>query len=667
MQKINNYKIILKYLFVPGLILTVAGLVPIFLTQTQTILYLTLVIVGSVFLFIWLVYLLVTGRSFWQKRSTQIGTNAFISTLSLLTILALINFIAVRYSPRIDLTENQLYTLSLQTQEIIKNLDKPTKVYVFDKEINPRDEDLLENYQRYNDNFKFELVDPDKQVALTQQFNVQSLGDVYLEYEDKKQLVQTLISFNQREPLSEIELTNAIATIQKDYIPKIYVLQGHGEYSLEANPEGSLSEASKSLESKGYEIKTLNIVENGGIPDDANVIIIASPKRELFDQEVTALQEYSKQGGNLLLLLDPNIDPGLDPILKDWGIKLDNRIVIDGSGAGNIVGLGPTTPFITNYGNHPITEEFTNSISFYPLSRPVDTIEVENVQGTSLLVTSEQMWAESNLDSEEVTFDPQEDISGPFDLGVALTRTIPSETVENQVKEDNKAEAEKTDNNQESSAKNNDDIDNTNKNETEKNNDSPPKETDKVTDSNKDETENSNKSQSEETDSNKDETEKNNDSPPKETDKVTDSNKDETENSNESQSEKTDSNKDEIENSNESPPKETDKVTDSNKDETENNNNVNKDKIESRLVVIGNSTFATNNLFNQQLNGDVFLNSVQWLSNQDEQTLSIRPKQAKDRRLNLSPFQATIVPILSLAVFPLLGLIAAGITWWRRR
>ncbi|WP_425340806.1 GldG family protein [Crocosphaera watsonii] len=394
-------------------------------------------------------------------------------------------------------------------------------------------------------------------------------------------------SINQREPVSEIELTNAIATIQKDYIPKIYVLQGHGEYSLEANPEGSLSEASKSLESKGYEIKTLNIVENGGIPDDANVIIIASPKRELFDQEVTALQEYSKQGGNLLLLLDPNIDPGLDPILKDWGIKLDNRIVIDGSGAGNIVGLGPTTPFITNYGNHPITEEFTNSISFYPLSRPVDTIEVENVQGTSLLVTSEQMWAESNLDSEEVTFDPQEDISGPFDLGVALTRTIPSETVENEVKEDNKAEAEKTDNNQESSAKNNDDIDNTNKNETEKNNDSPPKETDKV--------------------------------------------------------------------------------TDSNKDETENNNNVNKDKIESRLVVIGNSTFATNNLFNQQLNGDVFLNSVQWLSNQDEQTLSIRPKQAKDRRLNLSPFQATIVPILSLAVFPLLGLIAAGITWWRRR
>ena len=383
MRKISNYKIILKYLFIPGLVLTVAGSVPIVLTQTTSILYLSLTIGGGLCLFIWLIYLLVTGRSFWKKRSTQTGTNAFVSIFSFLVILALINFIAVRYSPRIDLSDNQLYTLSPQTQQIVENLDQPTKVYIFDKEINPQDKELLENYQRYSNNFKYELVDPDIEVGLTQTFDVQSLGDVYLEYENKKQLVQTLIVFNQKEPLSEIKLTNAIAKIQKDDIPKIYLLQGHGEYSIEPSPEGSLSEATSSLESKGYEVRPLNIVENSGIPDDADVIIIASPKRELFEQEVTALQDYYEQGGNLFLLLDPNTNSGLEPILEDWGIKLDNRLIIDGSGAGSIVGLGPTTPFITNYGNHPITEAFTNSISFYPLSRPVDTVEVENVQATS--------------------------------------------------------------------------------------------------------------------------------------------------------------------------------------------------------------------------------------------------------------------------------------------
>jgi ABC-type uncharacterized transport system involved in gliding motility auxiliary subunit len=440
MKKLSNYKKILKYLFIPGLILTVAGLVAALMTKTWSILYLTLVILGGIFLVIWLLFILITGRSFWQKRSTQTGTNALVSTVSLIAILGLINFIAVRYSPRIDLTENQLYTLSPETQEIVKNLQKPTLVYIFDKETNPQDQDLLENYRRYNENFEFEIVDPDLKVGLTKEFDVKSLGDVYLKYGDKKQLVQTLIAFNQREALSEIKLTNAIETIKKDYIPKVYVLQGHGEYSLEESQEGSLSQARSSLESKGYEVKPLNLVENVGIPEDADVIIIASPKRKLFDQEVALLKQYSDTGGNLLLLLDPTTDPGLEPLLKEWGIKLDNRIIIDGSGAGNTVGLGPTTPFITTYGNHPITQEFSNSISFYPLSRPVDTVEVENITATSLLVTSEQMWAESNLESEEVTYDPQEDISGPFDLGVALTRKINQETSNKKTTEDNNTE-----------------------------------------------------------------------------------------------------------------------------------------------------------------------------------------------------------------------------------
>ncbi|ACB52991.1 unknown [Crocosphaera subtropica ATCC 51142] len=635
MKKISNYKTILKYLFIPGLILTVAGLVPLFITKTQSILYLSLVIAGGIFLFIWLIYLLVTGRSFWQKRSTQTGTNAFVSVLSLVIILGLINFIAVRYSPRIDLTENQLYTLSPETQEIVKNLDKPTKVYVFDKEITPQDEDLLENYQRYNNNFQFELIDPDIKVGLTEQFNVQSLGDVYLEYGDKKQLVQTLIVFNQREPLSEIKLTNAIEKIKKDYIPKIYLLQGHGEYSLEPSPEGSLSEATNSLESKGYEVNPLNLVENAGIPDDADVIIIASPKRQLFEQEVTALKEYSEQGGNLFLLLDPNTDPGLEPILKDWGIQLDNRIIIDGSGSGNIVGLGPTTPFITNYGNHPITEEFANSISFYPLSRPVDTVEVENIEATSLLVTNEQMWAESNLESEEVIFDPEEDIPGPFDLGVALTRTIDKEVVNNDTKEDNQ------------NSETNEGIENLDESENKEieNNNNSEQETEEQNQSDSSDNEVNNNTEQEKDDNNSETI--NNQS---------DVNEEETEGNNNSDSSVNDeTNKNQKEENT------------SNPSNNEQNNNPEKEQIESRLVVIGNSTFATDSLFNQQLNGDVFLNSVQWLSNQDDQPLSIRPKEPKDRKLNLSPLQANIITILSLGIVPLLGLIAAGITWWRRR
>jgi ABC-type uncharacterized transport system involved in gliding motility auxiliary subunit len=88
---------------------------------------------------------------------------------------------------------------------------------------------------------------------------------------------------------------------------------------------------------------------------------------------------------------------------------------------------------------------------------------------------------------------------------------------------------------------------------------------------------------------------------------------------------------------------------------------------ESKVIVIGNSTFATDGLFEQQLNGDIFLNSVEWLTSGDNATLSIRAKEPENRRVNLNPLQANLVFWLSIAVMPLLGFTLAGVTWWRRR
>jgi len=88
---------------------------------------------------------------------------------------------------------------------------------------------------------------------------------------------------------------------------------------------------------------------------------------------------------------------------------------------------------------------------------------------------------------------------------------------------------------------------------------------------------------------------------------------------------------------------------------------------ESRLVVIGNSSFATDGLFDQLLNGDVFLNSVRWLTQQDQQALSIRPRETKNRRFTLSPQQANLAVLTALGLLPLIAFTGAGILWWRRR
>ncbi|NJO67332.1 MAG: ABC transporter, partial [Leptolyngbyaceae cyanobacterium RM1_405_57] len=88
---------------------------------------------------------------------------------------------------------------------------------------------------------------------------------------------------------------------------------------------------------------------------------------------------------------------------------------------------------------------------------------------------------------------------------------------------------------------------------------------------------------------------------------------------------------------------------------------------EARLVVVGNSSFATDGIFEQQLNGDVFLNSVSWLSQQDTQELSIRPKEATNRRILMTPQQQIISALTALVILPVLGFGTAVVVWLRRR
>ena len=509
-----------KILFFLGLAITTAGIIIRLIENTWSSIAWGLLIAGLLILIICFVLINHNKTSFLNKRSIEAGTNTILSTCALLIILGLINFLAVRYSVRLDLTENKLFTLSPQTQTIVQNLPKPLKVLVFAPQSKPEIEPLLENYRSYSDNFQYEFVDPDVRIELREKFDVQSKGDIYLEYDNKKQLVQT-INDNFSNSLSEVQLTNAIERILRDHTPLVYFTQGHGEAQLEEGSENSLSIAVKNLSDKGYKVEPINLATSGKIPNEPDVIVVPGPIRQLFPQEVKMLQTYLNNGGSLLLMLIPNTNPELTPLLQDYGIKLDDRFIIDASGAGSILGFGPAAPLITTYGDHPITDRLGNGISIFPESRPITTTPIKGVTAAPLIITDAETWAEKNITTAEIAFNEQEDIKGPLNIGFAFTKSKPTST-----------------GNQSS---------------------------------------------------------------------------------------------------------------------------------ESRLVIFGSSTFIINGWFEQQLNGDIFLNAVNWLAKEDEQTLSIRPKEPKNRRINLSNVQASIISWTALRIMPLLGLVVAGAVWWRRR
>ena len=80
-------------------------------------------------------------------------------------------------------------------------------------------------------------------------------------------------------------------------------------------------------------------------------------------------------------------------------------------------------------------------------------------------------------------------------------------------------------------------------------------------------------------------------------------------------------------------------------------------KDKARIVVYGTATLASNQGLNLQGNRDFFLNTVSWLAEEEDQ-ISIRPKDPRQTPVFLNANQAQLVFLLPVVVVP--GLVLAG-------
>jgi len=87
---------------------------------------------------------------------------------------------------------------------------------------------------------------------------------------------------------------------------------------------------------------------------------------------------------------------------------------------------------------------------------------------------------------------------------------------------------------------------------------------------------------------------------------------------------------------------------------------------EARVAVVGDSDFVANYAINIQGNRDLFMNTMGWLT-QQESLISIRPKEAGDRRLTMTADQSRRMGWLALLIIPG-AIFGMGVrSWWRRR
>jgi hypothetical protein len=89
-------------------------------------------------------------------------------------------------------------------------------------------------------------------------------------------------------------------------------------------------------------------------------------------------------------------------------------------------------------------------------------------------------------------------------------------------------------------------------------------------------------------------------------------------------------------------------------------------KPETRVVVVGDSDFASNAAIGLQGNKDLYLNMANWLA-QQEDLIAIRPRSPEDRPISMTADQGLMVRVFSYVMVPALFMLAGVMVWWRKR
>ena len=370
------------------------------------------------------------GDSF-SRRQTRMGTIAGTTVVVVLALLVAVNYLASRRNKRWDLTANQQFSLSDQTRQILQKLDAPLQVRVFDQPAQfDRFRDRLNEYAYVSKQVSVEYIDVDKQPVVATQNQVQAYGTVVFDYKGRTERVVSS---------DEQQLTNGLVKLITGEQRKVYFLQGHGEKDIASSERAGYATIVSGLQSDNFATEPLVLAQQGAVPADASVVVIAGPTADLLPQEIDLLETYLDGGGKLVALVDPPAKAGDPPLsnliafLREWAVDVGNNVVVDVSGVGKLIGTDESVPVAARYPTHPIVADF-RLLTAYPLARPVTPVSggVNNRTAQMFIETSPNSWGETDLaalfGSGKVENDSGRDLAGPVPIGVAVSAPVAAPT-----------------------------------------------------------------------------------------------------------------------------------------------------------------------------------------------------------------------------------------------
>lgn len=342
----------------------------------------------------------------------------------------------------LDFTEKKLYSLSDETKNKLKDLDEEITIQL----INIDDEYIKEytrKYKVYSDKIDIEEVDDlSSRVDLKTEYNLDDTDSLIVVSAGEKEKTLTLYdlytidySTGQQIDVTEEAVTNAIVEVTIDEKPQIYIFSGKTYYE----PEQSLSTITTQLTNEANEVKYLDILSTGSVPDDCDCLIITTLAEDMSEIERDKILEYIQRGGKILFLISRNIlevdTPNLNSILDQYGVSIQYGAIFEQD----------TTKMLQNAPEFIISDvnaSFMSDIGMNLQMCLVDAGSIEladdtkqeelSVEYETIASTGDTAFIRTNFDTTSYTRTDADSEEGSFIVGARATKKI-SEDVSSEI------------------------------------------------------------------------------------------------------------------------------------------------------------------------------------------------------------------------------------------
>ena len=387
-----------------------------------------------------------------KKEKKEKAPNKFIQTIkkkwlingtktTILVLIIIAIFIAINLGMQsleltpLDFTQEQLYTLTDESKEKVKDIDKDVNMYFIGYSSDNSTVDLAKQYEKENERINVEAIeDVNERPDLTQKYGIESGSTgIIIECGEKSKVLtdQDLVTYDtstyETISIAEEKLTSSIQSVTSDKVPKVYFLNGYSEFSLEQG----MYMLNVYLGNEVNEIASLDILSQGNVPDDCDTLVITTPSKDFDDVATNSILDYINKGGNILWLnaaiAEEQDLPNVNKILDTYGIKPFEVGIIRETDTSKMVSESPDL-IMPEIQYSTITEDLYNTtgavfVNATKINIDTDRLEELNVEESDLLLASEGSYFRTNFNNQQNAAAEGEE-TGTFVVGAEMTKTI---------------------------------------------------------------------------------------------------------------------------------------------------------------------------------------------------------------------------------------------------